>query len=438
MFASYSEGEGSDLTSISLPNNQDAMIEAVAAANPNTIVVLNTGGPVLMPWLSSVKAVLEAWYPGQDDGTAIASVLFGDIDPSGHLPETFPTSLSEIPTASPTQFPGVGGRVDYSEGLDVGYRWYDAKNVTPLFPFGYGLSYTSFSFSHLTVTPGSVTNRTSGPDAQKGQSARVARVSARITNTGSVRGSDVVQLYVGDPKVAGEPPRQLEGFHRVTLQPGQSQTVTFTVTGHELSYFNTTANGWTLPNGQFSVYVGDSSALTSLPLRGKLKVTKTIGNRYVRLTAPATVNPGATFLAKARFVNDGNVPITDGTVQLGFPSSWTVVRLAKTRVLSLAARAQRHALLPCDRARAGGGRGQEPDGETLVDRERWRGRPERHVHDHGQRPDHADPELTTGRRSGQLSFGDGRGDQPHEQSCGRTPDPLRCRPGSRSHPHRRR
>jgi beta-glucosidase len=337
VFASYSEGEGSDLTSIGLPGTQDAMIEAVAAANPNTIVVLNTGGPVLMPWLSSVKGVLEAWYPGQDDGAAIASVLFGDVDPSGHLPETFPTSLSAIPTASPAQFPGVAGRVDYSEGLDVGYRWYDAKHVTPLFPFGYGLSYTSFSFSKLRVTPGSVINRSSGPDASKGQGGRIARVSATITNSGSVRGSDVVQLYVGDPSVAGEPPRQLEGFHRVTLQPGKSETVTFAVTGHELSYFNTTANGWTLPNGQFQIYVGDSSALTSLPLRGKLKVTKTIGNRYVRLTVPATINPGVTFLAKAEFVNDGNVPITDGDVSFGFPSSWTVVRLAKTRVLSLAA-----------------------------------------------------------------------------------------------------
>ncbi len=335
VFASYPEGEGSDLTSISLPNNQDALIEAVAAANPNTIVVLNTGGPVLMPWLNSVRAVLEAWYPGQDDGTAIASVLFGKTDPSGHLPETFPTSLSAIPTASPAQFPGVGGRVDYSEGLNVGYRWYDAKHVTPLFPFGYGLSYTSFSFTHLTVTPGSVVNRASGPDSQKGQNARLARVTVRVTNTGDLRGSDVAQLYVGDPTAAGEPPRQLEGFRRVTLQPGQSRTVSFTITGHELSYFNGTANGWSLPNGRFSLYVGDSSALTSLPLRGKLRVTKTIGNRYARLTAPTDVKPGATFIAKARFVNDGNIPITHGVVRLGFPSSWTVVRLARTRVLSL-------------------------------------------------------------------------------------------------------
>ena len=406
------------------------MIEAVAAANPNTIVVLNTGGPVLMPWLSSVKAVVEAWYPGQDDGTAIASVLFGDIDPSGHLPETFPTSLSEIPTASPTQFPGVGGRVDYSEGLDVGYRWYDAKNVTPLFPFGYGLSYTTFSFSHLTVTPGSVTNRTSGPDAQQGQNGRLARVSARITNTGSVRGSDVMQLYVGDPKVAGEPPRQLEGFHRVTLQPGKSQTVTFTVTGRELSYFNTTANGWTLPNGQYSLYVGDSSALTSLPLRGKLKVTQTIGNRYARLTAPATINPGATFLAKARFVNDGNVPITDGTVSLGFPSSWTVVRLAKTRILSLApghsatryfrvtvpeqAEGEVKSLTAKLTSTGSDGAGDLSATSTIT----------------VNGPITLTPSSPLIVAPGSTATGDGRGDQPHEQSCGRSPDPL---PAGRGH-----
>ena len=221
MFAGDPEGEGSDLKNISLPNNQDAMIEAVAAANPNTIVVLNTGGPVLMPWRSSVKAVIEAWYPGQDDGTAIASVLFGDIDPSGHLPETFPTSLSKIPTASPAQFPGVNGEVEYSEGLDVGYRWYDAEHVTPLFPFGYGLSYTTFAFSNLTVTPKSVVNDVSGPDASEGQNASVARVTARVTNTGQVRGSDVVQLYVGDPAAAGGAATAARG-----IPPGNAVTWT--------------------------------------------------------------------------------------------------------------------------------------------------------------------------------------------------------------------
>ena len=336
VFASYLEREDSDLKSISLPGKQNAMIRSVAAANRNTIVVLNTGGPVSMPWLRSVKGVVEAWYPGQEDGSAIAAVLFGDIDPSGHLPETFPTSLSEIPTASRSRFPGVDGKVHYSEGLDVGYRWYDAKRVTPLFPFGYGLSYTSFSFKHLTVTPRLVVNSTSGPDSSKGQGAAVAKVTAVITNTGNVRGSDVAQLYIGDPPLAGEPPRQLEGFRRVTLQPHRSQTVTFTITGHELSYFNTAANGWTLPTGRFSLYVGDSSALTALSLRGNLNVTKTIGNRYVRLTAPTTVEPDAAFTAKAQFVNQGNLPITDGTVRFRVPSGWTVVPLAGTPVLSLA------------------------------------------------------------------------------------------------------
>jgi hypothetical protein len=289
-----------------------------------------------MPWLSSVKGVIEAWYPGQDDGTAIASVLFGDTDPSGHLPETFPTSLTKMPTASPAQFPGVAGKVDYSEGLDVGYRWYDAKHVTPLFPFGYGLSYTTFGFSHLTVTPGSVVNRTSGPDSPKGQGAKVAEVTAVITNTGSVSGSDVAQLYIGDPAVAGEPPRQLEGFQRVTLQPHRSRTITFTLTGHELSYFSTAADGWTLPGGRFSVYVGDSSALSSLPLHGTLNVTSTIGARYARLTAPATVNAGAAFTAKAQFVNQGSVPITDATVALTVPTGWTSAPVGAESTISLA------------------------------------------------------------------------------------------------------
>jgi beta-glucosidase len=336
VFASYSEGERRDLKSISLPDGQDAVIRSVAAANPDTIVVLNTGGPVLMPWLGSVKGVLEAWYPGQEDGTAIAAVLFGAIDPGGHLPQTFPTSLSEIPTASRAQFPGIGGKVDYSEGLEVGYRWYDARHMTPLFPFGYGLSYTHFSFGHLTVTPDSIVNGVSGPDDSNGQRAQLIRVSARITNTGSVPGSDVAQLYIGDPAVAGEPPRQLEGFDRVTLQPHQSQTVTFTITGHELSYFNTAANGWTLPTGTYRIYVGDSSALASLPLRGTLTVTKTVGSRYVRLTAPATVEPGSSFSVTAQFVNDGNMPITDGAVRLGLPPAWTSVPTAPTSGLSLA------------------------------------------------------------------------------------------------------
>jgi beta-glucosidase len=337
VFGSYFEREQFDQDSIALPGRQNAMITAVAAANPHTIVVLNTGGPALMPWLSRVKGVVEAWYPGQEDGTAIASVLFGEVDPAGHLPQTFPTSLSKIPTASRAQFPGIRRTVDYSEGLDVGYRWYDAKNVKPLFPFGFGLSYTSFRFSHLTVTPGSIVNGSSGPESSKGQAATVVKLTAVITNTGGVGGSDVAQLYIGDPAAAGEPPRQLEGFARVTLKPHQSQTVTFTVTGHELSYFNPTAGGWTLPSGRYSIYVGDSSALSSLPLRGTLNVTKTIGNRYAQLTVPATPNPGTTFMAQARFVNDGDIPLANGTVRLGVPSGWKAVPVGSSAMLSVAA-----------------------------------------------------------------------------------------------------
>jgi beta-glucosidase len=336
VFASDPEAEGSDLTNISLPNGQDAMIESVAAANPNTIVVLNTGGPVLMPWLGKVKAVLEAWYPGQEDGNAIASVLFGNTDPSGHLPETFPANLSQIPTISPSRFPGVSHEVHYSEGLEVGYRYYDAHHVTPLFPFGYGLSYTRFRFSHLTISPRSFINFASGPDAPAGQGAQLAKITARITNGGSVRGSDVVQLYLVDPTSAGEPPRQLKGFQRVMLSPHKSRTVSFPITGHDLSYFDAAANGWTLPDGRFSVYVGDSSALTSLPLRGGLTVTATIGSRYAELTALANVDPGATFSARARFVNHGDIPIVGGTVTLRTPRGWTVVRAARKATLSLA------------------------------------------------------------------------------------------------------
>src|SRR3984957_11095873 len=151
VFANLNESEGSDLTSIDLGSAQDNLISAVAAANPNTIVVLNTGSAVVMPWLSAVKGVLEAWYPGQEDGTAIASLLFGTADPSGHLTVTFPTSLSQVPASTAAQWPGVNGTVQYSEGVDVGYRWYNAQKVTPLYPFGYGLSYTSFSFSNLKV-----------------------------------------------------------------------------------------------------------------------------------------------------------------------------------------------------------------------------------------------------------------------------------------------
>ena len=139
------ESEAADRASLNLPSAQNELISAVAAANPHTVVVVDAGAPVTMPWINQVSSVVDAWYPGESNGTALASVLFGQTDPGGHLPVTFPTDLSQVPASTPSQFPGTGGEVQYSEGIDVGYRYYDATNETPLFPFGYGLSYTTFA-----------------------------------------------------------------------------------------------------------------------------------------------------------------------------------------------------------------------------------------------------------------------------------------------------
>jgi beta-glucosidase len=271
------ETEAADRPSLNLPSAQNELISAVAQANPHTVVVVDAGAPVAMPWLRQVAAVVDAWYPGESNGTALASVLYGQSNPSGHLPVTFPRNLSQVPASTPAQFPGVNGQVQYSEGVDVGYRWYDAQGTTPMFPFGYGLSYTRFRFSQLHVTPAQVRNKSSGPGPTScgcnGQSARLVRVTARVTNTGRVTGSDVVQLYLGVPAVSGEPPRQLKGFQKVTLRPGQSATLTFSLDGHDLSYWNQSANGWVVPTGTFQVRVGDSSALAGLPLRGGFTVT---------------------------------------------------------------------------------------------------------------------------------------------------------------------
>jgi beta-glucosidase len=275
------ESEAADRASLNLPSAQNELISAVAAANPHTVVVIDAGAAVVMPWLSQVASVVDAWYPGESNGTALAAVLFGQVDPSGHLPVTFPTDLSQVPASSPAQFPGTGGQVQYSEGIDVGYRYYDANNETPLFPFGYGLSYTNFRFSGLTITPRQVQNNVSGPGSTScqcnGQSRNLVTVSASVINTGPVAGSDVAQLYLGDPAAAGEPPRQLKGFQKVTLQPGQSTTVHFTLSGHDLSYWNDTANGWVVPDGQYQVSVGDSSARSNLPLQGNFTVIRSLG-----------------------------------------------------------------------------------------------------------------------------------------------------------------
>jgi beta-glucosidase len=229
--------------------DQNALVSAVAAANPNTVVVLQNGGPLSMPWLARVAAVLENWYPGQVDGDSIAPILFGDFNPSGHLPETFPNALSDGPLRTPRQYPGVHGQVDHSEGLLVGYRWYTAKRVARLFPFGFGLSYTTFRFSRLSVT--------------RTRSGAIVRFS--LANTGRRAGTDVAQVYVGDPPSTGEPPEQLAGFARVALGPGQRAAVRIPVGARSFAYWRTAARRWTVAPGCYAIMVGDSSA--GLPLR---------------------------------------------------------------------------------------------------------------------------------------------------------------------------
>ena len=204
VFANNAQGEGMDRTTLGLPGDQDELIEAVAAANRHTIVVLNNGGPVLMPWRHRVDAVLQAWYPGQQFGAALAAVLFGDSDPGGRLPVTFPADDRQgpAPPTRPERYPGVNGDQRYDEGLLVGYRWYDQVGQRPLFPFGYGMSYASFRLRGLHVDVG----------------RRAVRISVDVKNTSRRAGSEVVQVYVASPAAAGEPPKQLKGYRKVALR----------------------------------------------------------------------------------------------------------------------------------------------------------------------------------------------------------------------------
>ena len=240
--------EGGDNPSLALPGDQNRLINAVAAANPKTVVVLNTGGAALMPWIGKVAGVVEAWYPGQENGNAIAAVLFGDVNPSGRLPITFPRSDRQTPVASRRRWPGVNGVAHYDEGLRVGYRWYDATHKSPLFPFGYGLSYTSFRYGRAHV---------GRPRTRNG--ARTWPVSVRATNSGRTAGAEVVQLYVGFPRGSGEPPKQLKGFKKVNLRPGRGARVTFHLTARDLSSWNTRRNRWTTHRGRYRILIGSSS-----------------------------------------------------------------------------------------------------------------------------------------------------------------------------------
>ena len=318
------ESEATDRLGLNLPSAQDELISAVAAANPHTIVVIDAGAPVAMPWLSQVAGVLDAWYPGQTSGTSLASVLFGQTNPSGHLPVTFPASLSQMPTSSPAQFPGNGSTVQYSEGIDVGYRGYDAGNLTPLFPFGFGLSYTTFSFSNLVIGSASVNG------------TQNEQVTATVTNTGMRAGSDVAQLYLGDPSGAGEPPRQLAGFQRVSLGVGQSTQVSFTITPQQESWWNDSANGWSQTEGTYNVYVGDSSDPSGLPLSGSYTMAATPAARQATVTAPATMTPGQASTVQVQLSAGGDETLPDAQLALQLPQGWTATAVGPTSFTSVA------------------------------------------------------------------------------------------------------
>jgi beta-glucosidase len=289
IYVNAPEGEETDLTTLDLSSTDETMIADVAAANPNTIVVLNSGSPVVMPWLNSVAGVFENWYGGQETGAAMASLIFGTVDPSGKLPVTFPTSLSQVPAQTEAQWPGTSTGVDFSEGVDIGYRWYQSQNITPAFSFGFGLSYTKFSFSNLKV----------GAFNADGN----ATVTATITNTGSVAGADVAQMYVGDPAASQDPPEQLKGFDRVQLNAGQSATVTFPLNIHDLASWSPTANQWEAQSGSYSIKVGDAS--NNLPLTGSTSLAQTLTGQIAAGASGAGVSLANTAVSANVTPNSG-------------------------------------------------------------------------------------------------------------------------------------
>ena len=264
VFVNQHTSEGRDVANLSLPDNQDRLVSQVAGGNPHCIVVLETGGPVTMPWVDQVSAILEAWYPGIRGGEAIANILFGDVNPSGKLPVTFPKSEADLP--HPTipgmllESSGAGGGtpvrtntriapfdINYTEGMEVGYKWFDAEGKEPLFPFGFGLSYSTYSYSELKAAPG-----------------KELKVSFRVTNTGTRAGAEVAQVYVSLPPKAGEPFKRLVAWKRIHLAPGETKAVTLTIESQYLSIFNASKGEWELVPGEYKVYVGGSSRSTPL------------------------------------------------------------------------------------------------------------------------------------------------------------------------------
>ena len=264
VFVNQPMREDLDAATLSLPNNQDALVEAVAAANPNTIVVLETGGPVSMPWIQHVQGVVEMWYPGIGGAQALANILFGDVNPSAKLPVTFAKDDAQLPhpivpglesvtaTAPNRQHKVKPFDLNYTEGAKVGYKWFEATNQQPLFPFGFGLSYTTYVYSGLTVDDANHT------------------VHFTVRNTGACEGTEIAEVYVALPSAAKESYKRLAAWQRVKLAPGESKDVTLTLHPLSLTVFNTDQNSWQLLPGDYNVTAGPSSSDT--PLKATLHI----------------------------------------------------------------------------------------------------------------------------------------------------------------------
>ncbi len=237
--------EGSDRTSMVL--NEQTLIETVAAANPNTVVVLYSPAQVLMDWADVVPAILLGWIPGQEAGNSMVDVLFGDVNPAGKLPITIAYQLDDYPTNTAERYPGVGGQVHYTEGLRVGYRHFDSQAIEPRYPFGHGLSYTSFEYSNLGIDPSQTTTDGS------------ITVSVDVKNSGTRAGAEVVQLYLGFPLETSEPPRQLKGFEKVMLQPGETKSIRFTLSPESVSFYSAGHRAWMVYPDLYEVMIGSSS-----------------------------------------------------------------------------------------------------------------------------------------------------------------------------------
>ena len=246
--------EGADRRSLNLPYGQDELIGELARVNRNLVAVIISGNAVAMPWVNEVPAIVEAWYGGTEAGNAIASVLAGEVNPSGKLPFTFPVRLEDNPAIALDAYPGDGKQVEYKEGIFVGYRWNDRERIKPLFCFGHGLSYTTFEYGKVTAE-----GRQMGPDG-------TITVSVPVKNTGSRAGAEIVQLYVSDLKSSlPRPVKELKGFRKITLQPGQEQTVSFTIDRKALSFYDDTKQDWVAEPGTFEALVGASAC----DIRGK-------------------------------------------------------------------------------------------------------------------------------------------------------------------------